>query len=107
MYRGLLPSRVLVAWVGLVLAGCATTRHEAPPTVAPQPPRITTTEAVANAGVAKAQESAPATPAATPAPPDAPATGAPAAMPPAATEHAVAAVAAETTTPIAAVVAPT
>jgi hypothetical protein len=65
---GLLSSRVLVAWAILTLAGCASTRYEAPPTVAPQPPKITTTEAVANAEVAKAQDAGapvvPATPAA-------------------------------------------
>ncbi len=44
-------------------------RHEAPPTVAPQPPKITTTEAVANAGVARAQESAETAPIAAVVPP--------------------------------------
>ncbi|MEO8307513.1 MAG: hypothetical protein ABI616_05685 [Pseudomonadota bacterium] len=72
---------MLVAWVTFGLAGCASTRHEAPPTVAPQPPKITTTEAVANAEVVKAQEaaaSAPteAAPAATAAPVSAPAAAA-------------------------------
>jgi hypothetical protein len=69
MYRGFSPSRVLVAWASLVLAGCATMRHEAPPTVAPQPPKITTTEAVANAGVARAQDSAETAPIAAVVPP--------------------------------------
>jgi hypothetical protein len=49
----------LVAWA-LGLVGCAATRYEAPPEVTPQPPKITTTEAVANAEEAKAQEAQPA-----------------------------------------------
>jgi hypothetical protein len=61
MYRALLPSRVFVAWVILCLAGCASARYEARPTVAPQPPNITTTEAVAAAATATAA-AAPATP---------------------------------------------
>lgn len=45
----------LVAWTFLFLGGCATTRPEPPPQVAPQPPAITTGQAIAEGEAAQRQ----------------------------------------------------
>jgi hypothetical protein len=47
MDQGTRPARALLAWMMLGLCGCASTRYEAPPEVAPQPPEATTTEVIA------------------------------------------------------------
>ena len=49
MNFGTPPGRLFAALAMLGLAGCAATRYEPPPDVAPQPPEITTTEAIENA----------------------------------------------------------
>jgi hypothetical protein len=47
MKSGIAPARVIFACAILGLAGCASMRYEAPPEVVPQPPAITTNEAIA------------------------------------------------------------
>jgi hypothetical protein len=64
MDQGTRPVCVLLASVSICLAGCAISRYESPPDVAPQPPEATTTEMVAeehSAGLVHAQRSRPTT----------------------------------------------
>jgi hypothetical protein len=50
--------RILLAGILLGLAACASTRHEPPPEVAPQPPPITASEAVAEGREAESRDAA-------------------------------------------------
>ena len=47
MKSGIASTRLIFAWAVLGLSGCASTRYEAPPEVVPQPPVITTDQAIA------------------------------------------------------------
>ncbi len=78
MKSGIAPARVIFAWAIFGLAGCATTRYEAPPEVVPQPPAITTDEAIAAGLDAELQDAAAlATPVAARAPAPSPASVSP------------------------------
>lgn len=54
MVRDRLPACALLGAILLILSGCATTRHEAPPEVAPQPPDVTAGEVLQEAEAAEA-----------------------------------------------------
>jgi hypothetical protein len=60
-------SCLIIAWA-LGLAGCASRRYEAPPTVAAQPPKVTADEAVAEGRKAELDAALPPVPAPAPAP---------------------------------------
>lgn len=65
MHHALAPH--LIALLALAAAGCATTRPEPPPEVIPQPPAITTDQAIAEGEAALRATDAPQAPAAAPA----------------------------------------